>query len=119
MCCKNKIMLSTLAALLLQWGHAEAGQFMVPHQDQDEVIVHTYPARFAHPMDYWWNLNPSQAGAWDYFSPVTDPHQPIVVEQGAPGTRSLEVLGVALDKLPAKYATLEATGSPLYHGKGN
>ena len=117
---KNGMILTLLSGLLLPGLNlAQAGQLMVPHQDQDEVIVHTYPEKFAHPVDYWWHLNPSQAGAWDYFSPVNDPYQPIVVEQGAPGTGPLEVMGVGLRKLAAKYASPEATGSPLYHGRGN
>ncbi|HIJ85797.1 MAG: hypothetical protein HW380_718 [Magnetococcales bacterium] len=118
MCRKNKMILTVFSGLLLAAGHAGAGQLMVPHQDQDEVIVHTYPEKFAHPVDYWWHLNPSQAGAWDYFSPVQDSYQPVVVEQGAPGTRPLEVMGVGLRKLEAKYASPQVTGSPLYHGRG-
>ncbi|MBF0422455.1 MAG: hypothetical protein HQL73_05630 [Magnetococcales bacterium] len=116
---KTRFILSILAGLPWSWQGADAGQLMVPHQDEDQVVVYTYPAKFAHPMDYWWNLNPSTSGSWDYFSPVADPYQPIVVEQGAPGTRALEVLGVSLTKLPASYASPQATGSPLYHGRGN
>lgn len=116
--CRIKLLLSALPGLLLLLDQAHAAQLMVPHQDQDEVVVHTYPEKFAHPVDYWWHLNPSEAGAWDYFSPINDPYQPVVVEQGAPGTRPLEVLGVTLNKLPARYASPQATGSPLYHGRG-
>lgn len=115
---KKRIIMSALSGLLVSLGQAEAGQLMVPHQDQDEVIVHTYPEKFAHPVDYWWHLNPSETGTWDYFSPVNDPFQPIVVEQGAPGTKPMVVLGVGLEKFAAKYASPEVTGTPLYHGRG-
>ncbi|MBF0453772.1 MAG: hypothetical protein HQL72_03015 [Magnetococcales bacterium] len=88
--------LALATTLTLGAGAAQAGMLQVPHNAQDRVIVYTYKTQFAHPIDYWWHLNPSESGSWDYFSPVRDVAQPLPVERGTlptfgtrkPGTRS-------------------------------
>jgi hypothetical protein len=32
-----------------------------------------------HPVDYWWEFEPSQVGIWDYFSPVKHRYEPLPV----------------------------------------
>lgn len=118
---RGKIFCLTLSALGVFLGAQSgvAGLLSVPHRSQDKVIVHTYPAKFAHPVDYWWHLDPSTSGAWDYFSTVPDTEQPIAVEQGAPGTQPLVVFpGLQMLRFRPTYATPSVTGSPLVYGIG-
>ncbi|MBF0446936.1 MAG: hypothetical protein HQL67_01925 [Magnetococcales bacterium] len=69
-------------ALTFGAGTVKAGTLTVPHNKQDRVIVYTYTTLYAHPIDYWWHLNPSESGSWDYFSPVDSIRQPIALEAG-------------------------------------
>jgi hypothetical protein len=80
---KQMIRMALAATLLLGVGTAQGGTLQVPHSKQDRVIVYTYKTPFAHPVDYWWHLNPSSSGSWDYFSPVQTSSQPLPLEKGA------------------------------------
>lgn len=68
--------------VLASSGKALAGTLSVPHGQEDRVIVYTYKMQYAHPVDYWWHLNPSASGSWDYFSPIRSIQQPVPLEQG-------------------------------------
>ncbi len=39
--------------------------------------TNVYEAGFYHPVNFWFDKEPSKKGVWDYFSPVATPHQPI------------------------------------------
>ena len=85
-CSNSKLIKLTLVASFtlgaLGSGTLHAGTFQLPHSKQDRVIVYTYKTQFAHPVDYWWHLNPSESGTWDYYSPVRDSEQPLALERG-------------------------------------
>lgn len=119
---KARLLLGVILLFGVEYG--EAGVLSVPHGPEDQVIVYTYPMKFAHPTDYWWHLNPSESGSWDYFSPVDAVYAPIPVEQGAPGLRPPLILGVKANTLlgmrvndhPNFYSGSSVTGTPLVFG---
>ena len=74
--------LALTAAITLVGGVAQAGTLQVPHNKQDRVIIYTQKTQFAHPVDYWWHLDPSASGSWDYFSTVQSVDQPLPLERG-------------------------------------
>jgi hypothetical protein len=41
--------------------------------------VDAYRWGMVHPVDYWWEFEPSQVGIWDYFSPVKHRYEPLPV----------------------------------------
>ena len=81
----SKLIFSAIAlvATITLWaGTVQAGVLQVPHDKQDRVIVYAKKTPYANPVDYWWHLNPSATGNWDYFSPVSSIRQPLAVERG-------------------------------------
>lgn len=79
---KHSITLFILLALtvVLSAQTVQAGNFSIPHNLEDQIIIHTYPDLYAHPVDYWWQRNPSERGSWDYFSPVKHVQAPVKLE---------------------------------------
>ncbi|MBF0195406.1 MAG: hypothetical protein HQL71_12665 [Magnetococcales bacterium] len=53
---------------------------------QERMIIYTQTTPYAHPVDYWWHLDPSATGSWDYFSPVKHVAQPIPLARGTVST---------------------------------
>ncbi len=50
----------------------------IPHNRGDKVIIHTYPDRYAHPVDYWWyQYGDLAVEDWDYFREVKHYDQPV------------------------------------------
>ncbi|MEO5379120.1 MAG: hypothetical protein H7832_15270 [Magnetococcus sp. DMHC-6] len=39
----------------------------------------SYSIKYANPVEYWWEKNPSQTGSWDYFTPMPNMKEPIPV----------------------------------------
>ncbi|NGZ06943.1 MAG: hypothetical protein G8237_11370 [Magnetococcales bacterium] len=76
-----RIVLWILALLVLAApDQIQAGEFIVPHQPGDTITIHVRPELYAHPVDYWWQKDPSSQGSWDYFTPVAHLHQPVKLE---------------------------------------
>ncbi|OSM05280.1 hypothetical protein MAIT1_03449 [Magnetofaba australis IT-1] len=42
-------------------------------------MAHVYQEGAMHPVDYWWYMDPSKTGKWDYFTAVDDPAEPVTV----------------------------------------
>ncbi|MBF0191557.1 MAG: hypothetical protein HQL99_10540 [Magnetococcales bacterium] len=85
---KHLLLLLALLTLITASASARAGEFIVPHQPGDTVILHVRPDRYAHPSDYWWQKDPSSQGTWSYFTPVDHLYQPIKLEASATGNRA-------------------------------
>ncbi len=75
--------LVTLSAFLITTHATYAGGFMVPHQPGDKINLIVQTTQYAHPTDYWWHMDPSSKGSWDYFTPVKYLYQPVPLEPQA------------------------------------
>jgi|SaaInl8_120m_RNA_FD_contig_31_2049914_length_953_multi_4_in_0_out_0_2 hypothetical protein len=64
----------------------KAGPLQTPYGQQEKMIIYTQSTPYAHPVDYWWHLDPSASGSWDYFSPVKHVAQPIPLTRGTVST---------------------------------
>jgi hypothetical protein len=96
-------------------GTAQAGALQVPHNKQDRVIVYTKKTPYAHPIDYWWHLNPSSSGSWDYFSPVHTVSQPMPLERGTVSTYGTPTPSVR-DKVRKAFSRQMVYGNPAATG---
>ncbi len=122
---KKLFLLPALAmALVTGVKAADAGTLQVPHNKNDRVIIYTKKTPYAHPVDYWWHLNPSSTGTWDYFAPVKVVDQPMPLERGITatyGTPNPSVRAKVKQAFTrrALWANPAVTGTPPAYQQGN
>lgn len=104
---KGTIARAAMLVLLAAPIPSHAGELVVPHKPGDRIEVHVQPVRYAHPVDYWWHLDPTK-GSWDYFTPVTHLHQPVPLERPAVDSGPK----TARQSEPAANATIPVTPRP-------
>jgi hypothetical protein len=61
---------------------------------QNRMLIYTQSTPYAHPIDFWWHLDPSTSGSWDYFSPVQNVAQPMPLHRGTVSTFGTPTPGV-------------------------
>ncbi|MBF0620306.1 MAG: hypothetical protein HQL54_00120 [Magnetococcales bacterium] len=69
----------------------QAAGYRMAHMPQQQPIkrtfkkVDSYRWALKHPVNYWWDNNPSNYGNWDYFTPVDHPFEavPLLIKQPA------------------------------------
>ena len=94
------------AAIVLNAAPALGGAFYHSHAYATEEAA-------AHPVDYWWNLDPSNAGNWDYFTPRDHPYEPLPVRIYRP-----VAIPAAVGLAPAVPAGVGAALPSHYYGGG-
>ena len=72
----------------------KAGPAQALYGQQEKMLIYTQPTTYAHPVDFWWHLDPSASGSWDYFSPVQHVAQPIALTRGTVSTVGTPTPGI-------------------------